>query len=153
MGLIDDTDRALLRWSDAASAVSHEQFVEIVEARLSEAVLGSTCEIPVDTKVRLIGRDYTGEGTVRSCRSEGTLYKLSLSMGEELPQSTQHSTFDPGLFAVENFLTEEQEAKILKDLEDDERNPINFFSYSYPSRILARFTAFIGQQRIESVRG
>lgn len=141
-GSADDADHVVLRWSDAASAVWREQFAQIVDAGSLEAVLMSTWEIPTDTKVRLIGREYSGEGTVRSCKREGALYRLCISTGAG-QQGAESSEFDPGLFAVESFLTEEQEAKILKDLEDDDWDSVNFLSHFRPGWVLGKFAALI----------
>lgn len=125
-------DRISLFWSDPKDAVLREQLVEIVESGLSEAVLRSDCKIPENTKVRLAGNEYRGDWTVRSCRKEGRQFQLTVCVGEKLPPGNGKAAFDPGIFAVEGFLTEEQEAEVLKNLEDDEGPAgLNFVSISF----------------------
>ena len=67
------------------------------------------------THVHLIGKNYTGNGIIQSCRKEGNSYILTILMTTELalPELPER---DPGVFAVDDFLTEEEETKILESL-------------------------------------
>ncbi|MBV9762245.1 MAG: hypothetical protein JO340_16915 [Acidobacteriaceae bacterium] len=67
------------------------------------------------TKVTLIGKDYTGIGIVKSCQEDGKNFILNLTLGE---QKATRMKPDPSVLLVDDFITEEQEAKILQDLED-----------------------------------
>ena len=111
-------DRALLCWSEAPHSPSREEFVQVLESHLSEAVIKSDLKVSEETKVRLIGKDYTGIGIVKSCRRDGESFILTISIEDEESNYPPDSEFDPGVLAIDSFLTEEQEAKILDDLED-----------------------------------
>ncbi len=90
----------------------------MLRSRFQEAVIRSACRVREDTPVQLIGKQYTGEGIVRSCREEGESFILRISMGADI-MIPYISERDPGVLAAEDFLTEEQEAKILEDLDRD----------------------------------
>lgn len=73
------------------------------------------------TKVTLIGKDYTGIGIVKSCRRDGENFILSIGLTEEFIQAALPSDADPGALVVDDFVTEEQETKILEGLQDSLR--------------------------------
>jgi hypothetical protein len=111
-------DQALLCWSEAPNFPAREEFVQVLETHSQEAVIKSTLEVSEQTKVTLIGKDYTGIGIVKSCRGEGKNFIVTISMGNENAPGGPTVDRDPGVLAVDSFLTEEEEAKILQDLED-----------------------------------
>jgi hypothetical protein len=111
-------NQALLCWSEAPHSPSREEFVQVLESHLSEAVIQSARRVSEETKVRLIGKDYTGIGIVKSCRKEGHSFILNIWIGDEESSLPPFPAKDPGILSVENFLTEEEEAKILEELED-----------------------------------
>lgn len=111
------SDQALLCWSDSPNSPVQEEFVQIVESHLNEAVIRSAVEVSEETKVTLIGKDYTGIGIVKSCRKDGKSFILSVGLTEESAQRTLPRDRDPGALVVDDFVTEEQEAKILEDLQ------------------------------------
>lgn len=121
--LSEDSERVLLRWSEAPNAPSSEEFVHLIEARPSEAVIRSARKVLEKVRVYLVGRQYRGAGVVHSCRREGNSFILTIVITDN--SSTEHrSDLDPGIFSVDDFLTEEQEALILKDLESGPSNTI-----------------------------
>ena len=115
-------EQLLLRWSETPNSQSREELVQIIEADLSEAVLRSALEVSEKTRVYLIGKQYTGNGIVRSCRCEGSSFILTIVIGNENIPRPPRSEIDPGVLAVEEFLTEEQERKILEEFEAEERS-------------------------------
>lgn len=114
-------EQVLLRWSEPPNCASREELVHVLEVHSCGAVIRSTREVVEKTQVYLIADAYTGIGVVHSCRKEGNCFILKIVITEN--SSTEPSSErDPGIFAVEDFLTEEQEAAILRDLEDTPYN-------------------------------
>ena len=111
-------DQALLCWSEAPHSPAREEFVQVLESHSEEAVIRTALQVSERTKVTLIGKDYTGIGFVKSCRAEGKNYIVTISMADGDLTDAPLSRRDPGVLAVDNFLTEEEEAKILQDLDD-----------------------------------
>jgi hypothetical protein len=111
-------EQALLRWSDAPNSGSHEEFVEVLRSHISEIVIRCTLKVADDTEVYLIGKHYKGHGRVRSSRKEGKSFILRIVIDENLVLRCG-SDLDPGVLAVEDFLTEAQEEEILKDVEKE----------------------------------
>lgn len=109
----------VLRWCEAPDSASREQIVQILQSRFQEAVIRSACRVREDTQVQLIGKQYMAEGIVRSCREEGESFILRIAMGADIMIPYTIPERDPGVLAVDDFLTEEQEAKILEDLDKD----------------------------------
>jgi hypothetical protein len=113
-------DQAFLCWSEAPNSPARAEVVEIVETHPSEAVVRSALKVREKTEVRLIGEKYTGNGIVLCCKKvqRGFLLTVWIMPGTEGSVTADH---DPGVFAVEDFLTEEQEADILGDVEKEMR--------------------------------
>jgi hypothetical protein len=89
---------------------------QVVETHASEAVIRCGLQLSEKTKVYLMGDKFTRTGIVRACRPEGAHFLLTIrAIGNDLP-ALAGSVFDPGIRAVEDFLTEEQEQKILDAL-------------------------------------
>lgn len=99
--------QVLLRWSDSPNAPQQEELAQLLETHLSEAVLRSALKICEKTKVYLKSHRYVGGGTVRSCCPDGPYFVLRISMD---------SKNDPGVLSVDQFLTEEDELRILEEL-------------------------------------
>jgi hypothetical protein len=113
-----EPDQALLCWSEAPNSPSREEFVQVLETHLSEAVIKSSRKVDEKTKVTLIGKDYTGIGIVKSCRSEGKKFIITIRIDEPGPRTGTAPKPDPGVLIVDDFVSEEEEAKILGDLGD-----------------------------------
>ncbi len=107
---------ALLRWFEDSQGQPREEFVEVIKDQVSHMVVRSALKLNQETAVTLIGKDYTEEGIVQRCQSEDTWFLLTV-VGK-LPNRDAHFVPDPGVFAVDDFLTEEQEAAILRELEE-----------------------------------
>ncbi len=117
---LDDSNQVLLCWSDPPDSPSREQVVQLIEADTSEALIRSTLKVQEKTKVRLIGEKYTGNGIVRSCKKVQSGFMLTIWIAGAANSSCA-SERDPGVLAVEDFLTEEQEAEILGEVEHELR--------------------------------
>ncbi|MDQ2775146.1 MAG: hypothetical protein M3Y57_09560 [Acidobacteriota bacterium] len=89
----------------------------MVKTGFSEAIIRSALKIGEETSVSLVGTYYNESGTVRSCRPEGSKFIVTIRIKAHLP--TPKYGIDPGVFALEDFLTEEQELKILEELDQD----------------------------------
>jgi hypothetical protein len=109
-GQVGNADQLLLRWSENPALPLREEQVEVVRFCLSESVIRSALRISENTQVYIIGKHYTGSGIVRSCHQEGEGFLLTIYVGMEA---------DPGVFAVDDFLTEEEEFRILEGLDLD----------------------------------
>ena len=117
----DDSDQLLLRWSDNPDLPSHEEWVQMLEAKGSEYVIRSSLRILEKTRVYLVGRDTSEAGIVRSCRRHGIDFILTIGISPEGPVVPRFG-IDPGVFIVDSFLTEEQELQILGELEEELRS-------------------------------
>ena len=104
-----ESDQALLCWSEAPNSPSREEFVQVLESHLSEAIIKSTLKVNERTKVTLIGKDYTGIGIVRTCRREGKNFIMTIGMGEEDTRTTASARPDPSVLVIDEFITEEEE--------------------------------------------
>jgi hypothetical protein len=114
----EESGQALMCWFEAPDSPSREEFVQVLESHLSEALIKSALQVNEKTKVTLIGRDYTGIGIVKSCRKDGESFILQVAMVGESMKTATPSKPDPGALVVDDFITEEQETKILEGLED-----------------------------------
>ena len=93
----------------------------MLETHLSEAIIKSSLKVDEKTKVTLIGKDYTGIGIVKACRKDGKNFIVTIGMSDERPGRVPAAKPDPGVLVIDEFITEEQEAKILNDLDDSFR--------------------------------
>ena len=114
----DESGQLLLRWSDDPDLPSHEESVYMLEAKSAELVLRSSFRVPEKTRVYLIGKDYSEAGIVRSCHKQGLNFILTIGISPEGPVPP-HIEIDPSVFIVDSFLTEEQEERILSELEEE----------------------------------
>ena len=115
-GPLRSVDQVVLRWSDNPELPVREETVQILELRFPESIVRSSLQFSEETHVYLIGKDYTGNGIIQSCRSDGNEFILTILMTSDslLPELSMKP--DPGVFAIDEFLTEEEELKILQSL-------------------------------------
>lgn len=59
---------------------------------------------------------FTRTGIIRASRSDGAHFRLTMRTVDDDFKVPMASVCDPGILAVENFLTEEQEHEILEAL-------------------------------------
>lgn len=113
---LDESDKLLLRWSEDAFSPSREEPVQMLEARISEAVICSSLRVVEETEVFLIGKYSTESGVVRSCRAAGGKFIVTILIHSQKPNPPD---IDPGLLSVESWLTEEQEQAILDEIDNE----------------------------------
>ena len=116
---VGSVDQLFLRWSDDPTLPTREERVEVIEIHSSESLIRSPFRIDEETQVYLIGKHYTGTGIIRSCNKKGSSFILTILMDTECFLSEFLDKPDPGVFAVDSFLTEEEEIKILESLNND----------------------------------
>jgi hypothetical protein len=114
---LECSGQMLLLWSEGANAVSRKEPVHLLETSLEEVVIRSPRKVRESTQVYLMGKQYTGNGIVRSCRNDDNSFILTVQINED-SLFARNSELDPGVFAVEDFLTEQQEAEILRHWEE-----------------------------------
>jgi hypothetical protein len=112
---LDDSDELLLRWSEDEFTPSREELVQILEARISEAVICSALEVVEKTRVYLVGKNSTESGIVQSCQASGKKFIVTILFNSE----TSIPPIDPGVLLVDTFMTEEQELKILDEVDEE----------------------------------
>jgi hypothetical protein len=126
-----ESDQALLCWSETPNCPSREEFVQVLETNLSEAVIKSALKVSEKTKVTLIGKDYTGIGIVRGCQKDGKNFILTILMGDESTRTSFASPPDPSVLVIDEFISEEQESQILDNL--DHCSPRRFSAPRLPA--------------------
>jgi hypothetical protein len=111
-----NSGQLLLRWSDDSNFAVREEFVDVLSKQLSRITVRSGSAIAQDTPVFLAGTQYTANGIAWSCRKDSNSFILGILIDSE---SDIHSGSerDPGIFSVEDFITEEEEAAILENLD------------------------------------
>jgi hypothetical protein len=114
---LEDPDQLLLRWSDGSSSFSREEFVDVLVKQPYKVLVRSTSAVAENTPVYLIGKKYSANGVVRSCRKDEKSFVIAIFIDKESHYQPL-GELDPGTFAIEDFLTEEQEAAILDNLDD-----------------------------------
>ncbi|MBV8808383.1 MAG: hypothetical protein JO033_06875 [Acidobacteriaceae bacterium] len=92
--------------------------MELLEEHRSEPMVRSALAITELTRVYLIEREYVRTGIVRSCQPEEGSFILTIDISD-VSVIEASSERDPGVFAVEDFITEEQEAAILREIEEN----------------------------------
>ncbi len=122
---LECSGQMLVLWSDEANAASRKEPVDILQICLEEVIIRSPRKIRESTQVYLMGKQYTGNGIVHSCRKDDKSFILTIQVDEN--SLYRHSSeLDPGIFAVEDFLTEQQEAEILRAVKNDlPYNPVS----------------------------
>jgi hypothetical protein len=123
--LIQGSGHLLLRWSD--TSISHEEFVEVVTRQPTKIVVRSVFEVAENTRVYLTGTQYSVDGVARTCQKDANSFLVVIEVEQESSVQTRFD-WDPGIIAVESFLTEEQEAEILASLDAGTPGPAVFIS-------------------------
>jgi hypothetical protein len=106
----------LLRWFEGPQSDPREEYVEVIDDEVCQTVIRSSRELSRETEVTLITKDCTAQGVVQACRTEGSSFLLTLAA--KLPRREGAGTYDPGTLVVDDFLSEEQEAAILAEIND-----------------------------------
>lgn len=113
----------ILRWSDTPSAPASELPVELVDSDNGEPTVRAPRRVGEHTPVALVAKGYMVNGIVRFCRADKEFYLITVSTSEISEGRFEPAPFrDPGALAVDEFLTEEEEAKILESLQDSLRS-------------------------------
>jgi hypothetical protein len=115
----DEPPPALLRWVEFDLVNSREEPVEILASHFFEATVSSSVQLVSNTQVDLIAAHYTEKGTVRSCLADGAKFIVTIRLFPEQRNPPLGSQRDPGVFAVNDFLTEEQELRIVQEIDDE----------------------------------
>ena len=114
-------DNLRLTWRDDTDAQLHESTSELLELRTNTAVVSLDQSLPIKSEVSMSWGKYTTAATVVSCEpnSGGFVIALKRRSGSKLHffRPALRGWFDPGVLAIEKFLTEEQEERILRELE------------------------------------
>ena len=109
----------ILRWSETPSSPVLELPVEIVNEDDSEPIIRAPLKVGEETPVTLLSRDYMVNGIVRFCRADKNSFLITVSTAGAPEEQLNASFFrDPGALVIDDFLTEEEEAKILQSLQD-----------------------------------
>lgn len=114
-GLSQNPNQVLLRWSGRTS-LRRGVVVQVIETHASVAVIRCDLRLSEKTKVYLMGDKITRTGIVQACRPDGAQFLLTIRATKGDFRLTTASVFDPGIRAVEDFLSEEQERQILEAL-------------------------------------
>jgi hypothetical protein len=127
--LLAQSGRIILRWSDTPSAPALEWPVELVDSDDPDPVVRAPRRVGEDTPVTLVAEGYMVNGIVTFCRADKDSYLITVSISEISENQLETAHFhDPGAFAVDDFLTEEEEAKILESLQDSFRSQTSEFA-------------------------
>lgn len=108
------SDWLTLRWLEGPNSISREEAVEIIETHVTDAltVIRGPFELGEKTPVYLTGKGYMGNGIVRACQKHGSDFLLTIGLTNFNPER------DPGVLSVQEFISEEDAEKILKDMEN-----------------------------------
>jgi len=93
--------------------------VEIVDEDDSEPILRVPLKIGEETPVTLLARNYMVNGIVRFCRPDRNSYLITVATNDFSGERFDNAHFrDPGVLVLDDFLTEEEEQKILESLQE-----------------------------------
>src|SRR5579875_3179171 len=109
------SNRILMRWYEVPDTALREETVELLEAQVSETVIRSAVKLSVNTRVYLKTSTRVVNGFVLSCHPEDFYFVLTIAPNGNEYAATNR-TADPGVFDVENFLSEQQEQAVLDQL-------------------------------------
>lgn len=112
----DSGHHNFIRWSIPADGSIQEEPVEIISEESTEATIRALSGLTEKTPVYIKGNSYTGNGIVESCTPEGQGHRVVIQLVCNQMITVHSSQIDPGVYSVEGFLTEEEEAKILESL-------------------------------------
>lgn len=117
--LLGQSSEIILRWSDTPFAPARESVVELVDSDNPDPLVRAPLRINEETPVTLVAEGYMVNGIVRFCRADKESYLITVSTCEISKGGSETVHFrDPGALTVDDFLTEEEEAKILESLQD-----------------------------------
>lgn len=124
--LLPQPGRAVLRWSENSSSPSREEPVDILRALPSETLIRSALQVNEKTRVYLIKNGYTRIGIVKSCFADSGVFLMEIDIASS-DSLTRQDAFppDPGVLAVDSFLTEEEEEQILSNLDAGSEDPLS----------------------------
>lgn len=142
-------NRVLLRWIEGPDLSSREEPVHVLQAHLSEAIISSDSKLNEHTEVQLIGQGYREAGVVVSCRADGSRFVITIRITSVPEMEALPYRRDPGVLAVENFITDEEADQILDEL-DRELGP-DYDEFSACHRSLAQLCATIRLLRFSRV--
>lgn len=125
MGSISENEtrndrHALVRWSEHLGGLSQEESVVVVSEADQAIRVCTSRPLKETTPVYIWGARNSGNGIVRSCFPDGRNYIVLIEWNREEMLRFGSSNIDPGVFAIDGFLTEEQEDKILESLGDED---------------------------------
>lgn len=106
----------VLRWSETRDSTFHEHSVELISSHQEKTILRSPVSLQKYTAVMLPENELGG--IVQSCYREGGSFILTISSKEEINISSSEPQRDPGTLVVDDFLSEAQEAELLKHWND-----------------------------------
>jgi hypothetical protein len=139
---LDDSDKLVLRWSESPHSPSREEFVQILEARMSEAVISIALRVDEKTQVYLIGKNSTESGIVLSCQPRGKEFIITVLLNSAGPYPPTGPDIDPGILLVDSFISEEEEQRILDEIDEEiQRQQVGS---------LATAKAYLRDSRVES---
>lgn len=116
MSAVNRTGCLILRWSETCDSAFHEHLVEVISSQQAETVIRSPISLQEQTPVILL--EIKANGIVRSCHKEGSGFIVTISAKDEINRFSSGSQRDPGLVSVDDFLSEAQEAELLKHWND-----------------------------------
>ncbi len=134
----------MLRWADSPSASAFELPVEMVDENGFDPIIRASLNIGEETPVTLVAEEYMINGIVRSCRADRNSYLITVAIQDVSDKRSGTAYFrDPGALVLDDFLTEEEEAKILESLEDSSRSLARSLRHLLllPTGILRRLTS------------
>ncbi len=106
----------ILRWSETCDSTFHEHSVELISSQREKTILRSPVSLQEHTSVLL--PDNEAGGIVQSCCQEGGAFILTISSKDEINISSSEPQRDPGTLVVDGFLSEAQEAELLRHWND-----------------------------------
>src|ERR1700750_975210 len=117
------SNKLILRWADSPTTSAFELPVEIVDEKDSEPILRAPLKIGEETPVTLVAEDYMVNGIVRFCQADRNSYLITVAL-RDIPDERPGTAYfrDPGALEIDDFLTEEEETKILESLGDTSRS-------------------------------
>jgi hypothetical protein len=119
----EDSSAVLLRWSDAPDRPWREILAKVLHSDAYGATICSSLRLTEETEVRLLRDRRCDCGIVRACREEGSEFILTIWLTESSVPRSEEPDRDPGVLVVEDFLTEEQEERILAEIACEHHSP------------------------------
>lgn len=115
----DSKTRNFVRWYNPQCAGYQEDSVEIFLESTIEATIWTVNRLVTGSSVYIKTDSYSGNGIVSHSKPEEKGYQVVIRLDCENVLSPQLPPFDPGVLALDGFLTEEEENKIFESLGDE----------------------------------